>query len=140
VGVIAYGYICGVDPSTGKVQVELDEDYDVEKGTKFVTNWLPVSFPFTHADKSTFPFDITSHVWVMFSDEEWEDGIVGGCIYDANNTPDSDAGPDIHKITYKDGSYIKFDRSSGKYTVNVTGDINFRQQARLMLLAVAMPQ
>lgn len=47
---------------------------------------------------------------------------IGGIYSDAHPAPA--ASPEIHRIDYGDGSFIQFDRASGKLTISTTGDID----------------
>lgn len=115
---LCFGFISDIDPAKGLVRVEFAEDDDVpdsESDAKtLVSDWLPVSVKKSLNDKETFPYDVNEHVWCIM-DEHCEYGIVGGCLYNTEDVPDGEAGADVFKMLFKDGSFDKLDRSSGDW-------------------------
>jgi len=77
---LKFGKITEVDAAKGLAKVTFEEDDNL------VTAFLPMSVPKSAQDKYSIPFDINEHVWCIM-DENCEDGVIGGAIYDSKNTP-----------------------------------------------------
>lgn len=112
---IKYGHITERQPEKGLYRVKIDED-------DIVTKFLPVLVKNSKNKKDEDPLDEGEHVACMM-DDRMEEGVVLGCIYDSENTPTETAGEDIYQTTYADGSFVRFDKSSGDYTINVKGNV-----------------
>lgn len=125
---LAYGFVSNIDAEKGLVRVEFKEYATADAGKNLVSDWLQVSVPKSLNDKHTFPYDIGEHVWCMMEDENCENGIVGGALYNTVDLPDG-AGEDIYRIKFKDGSFIELNRSTGNYTIDVKGDVNINAQS-----------
>lgn len=118
---LAYGFISEVIPEKGMARVEFREHDTNEDNSPLVSQPMPISVRKSQDDKETFPYDIGEQVWCIMEDENYENGIIGGALYNDEDLPDG-AGPDIYRIKFKDGSYVEFDRSSGNYTLHLKGD------------------
>lgn len=107
---IRYGFISEVLPALGKVRVTFPED-------NLVTAPLPVVFPATNGDEYFYLPDENTQVAVMM-DENAEDGVVLGAIYNAKKKP-SQGAADKTYVKFKDGTTIVYDRAAHKYTVTM---------------------
>lgn len=122
-----YGIISEVDEAKGYYRVQLD-DLDI------VTDWLPRSLPNTLDNQDEAHFDVNEHV-VLLMDENFEHGIIIGAINDDTSPPPAGANKDIRRTTFKDGSFIQFDRSTGAYEINVKGDANITAEGNVNVMA-----
>jgi phage baseplate assembly protein V len=133
---LEFGYISNIDTTKGRVRVKLDADDDVDTENKLVSEWLPVLVRKSLQDKETFPFDVNEHVAVLFEDEHSEKGIVLGAIYDDTILPNG-AGADIYRVFFANGDSVQYNRSTGKYDVNLTGDIDITGGAKVSVDAAS---
>lgn len=97
------------DISQGRVKVYLPTD-------DFVTGWLPVVQPATNQDKAIAVPGIDSHVAVLL-DENAEDGVCLGAIYDESNTPDTTSDGSVYAVDFRDGTKISYDASASELVV-----------------------
>lgn len=111
---IRYGKISEVDASKGRARVNFEED-------EIVSDWLPISMPTTLGNRFEFWPDVNMFVWCIM-DENSEDGVIGGALYDDDNTPPV-GDEDKSVITFKDGTTVTYDRSSSELTIECVGDI-----------------
>lgn len=119
---LKFGKITEVDADKGLAKVTFAEDDNL------VTRFLPMSMPKTLKDKWSIPFDINEHVWCIM-DENCEDGVIGGAIYDSANT----AGGAIGKssVHFVGNMSVDYDRAtatlkisgSGNVKIDTTGDV-----------------
>lgn len=112
---LKYGRISAIDSAKGLVRVNFDDD-------EIVSNWIGVSMPKTKDDQYFIMPDINEHVWCIM-DEFCENGVVGGCLYDAKNKPAAGA-DNISYIQFKDGTVVKYDRTAHKMTI-IVGAVSY---------------
>lgn len=112
---IKFGTISKIDVKKGYYCVDIDED-------EITTKAIPVICLNTKNKKDESPLEQGEHVAVLM-DEHFEDGVILGSIYSEADTPPSDASEDVYRTTYQDGSYVKFDKSTGEYTINAKGNV-----------------
>lgn len=111
---IRFGKINTADPEKGRYRVEFVED-------DFITAPLPYITTNTLDNKSEHPLDVGEPVAVLM-DENCEDGVILGAYNDKEHPPVF-ANQDKSGITYKDGTFIQYDRAAKKLTVSCEGDI-----------------
>lgn len=112
---LVYGYISELDAAKGLVRVKFPDRGGI------VSNWLPVSVPFTAKNKAEFWPDVNENVWCIM-DERLENGIVGGSYYDENNEPEI-GDENITSVTFEDGTTVKYDRENSVLTIDCAGDV-----------------
>lgn len=105
---IAFGIISTLNASTGRARVELQTD-------GIVTADLPI---LQRNDGYFTPISVNTPVAVLL-DENAENGVVLGAIYDDNNQPPSEANEDSDIIKFEDGTLVEYDKSEGTYTIKV---------------------
>jgi phage baseplate assembly protein V len=111
---IRYGNISEVDPSKGRARVHFQED-------DIVSDWLPISMPTTLGNKFEFWPEVNMFVWCVM-DENAEDGVIGGALYDDGNTPPVGE-QDKSVITFKDGTKVVYDRANSELTIECVGAV-----------------
>lgn len=107
---LKFGKITEVDAAKGLAKVTFEEDDNL------VTSFLPMSVPKTAGDKFSIPFDINEHVWCIM-DENCEDGVIGGAIYDSANIPSG--APGKTSVQFVGNMSVEYDRSTA--TLAITG-------------------
>jgi phage baseplate assembly protein V len=112
---LKFGIIEECQPDKGLYRVRIDED-DIK------TKFIPVVVPNSKSTKFEAPLEVGEHV-ALLMDERAEDGIIVGAIYSEADKPENGAGENVWRTTFADGSYIKFDKSSGDLTVNTKGKV-----------------
>lgn len=124
--ILKFGKITEVDPAKGLAKVTFEENDNL------VTRFLPMSMPKTLVDKFIIPYDVNEHVWCIM-DENCEDGVIAGAIYDANNLPDNGATGKT-RVKFGVNLGVEYDRNSatlsitgaGKLTIDVIGDVSIK--------------
>jgi len=111
---LAYGKISEVLADKGLYRVTFD-DRDM------VSRPLPRVFLNTKKNKDEASLDENEHV-ACIMDENFEDGVILGAIYDANNLPPVGS-IDKRVTTYDDGSFVQFDRVAKKLTISCEGNV-----------------
>lgn len=114
---LKFGKIDKIDAATGRARVRFENN-------ELQSDWLPMVVRKTKADKDFFMFDEGDHVACMM-DEHCNNGVILGAIYDEQNKPEGRT-KDIVGVTFSDGSKIEFDRSSGKYTLDMKGEVTIK--------------
>ncbi len=111
---LKFGTVSAVDADTCRVRVRLP-DYD-----NLRTGWLQVRQNKTRRDKHYYLPDIGEHVAVLL-DRQGVEGFVLGAVYGGNDQVPVTSG-DKHHVRFADGSWIEFDRSTGKFAMDLKGD------------------
>jgi phage baseplate assembly protein V len=114
---LKFGIVSNLDISNGQAKVYFEED-------EMESAWLKISVMRSAPDQISFPFDINEHVWCLM-DEHAEYGVIGGAIYDDENTPSGSAAGML-KITFGDNSVIQYNRNSHILSLDIKGDINVK--------------
>lgn len=112
---LAYGYISEIDAAKGLVRVKFP-DLD-----GIVSNWLPVSVPFTLDNKAEFWPTVNQNVWCVM-DTDFENGVCAGSIYDSENEPEI-GDENIQAVTFSDGTQVKYDIQNSVLTIDCAGDV-----------------
>lgn len=111
---IKYGHISEVDASAGRARVNFVED-------DIVSDWLAVSVQASLGNQVEFWPEVNTFVWCIM-DENAEDGVIGGAIYDDSNKPPV-GNKDKSVITFKDGTKVEYDTSTSKLTIDCAGEV-----------------
>lgn len=121
---LKFGIISEVDTTKGLARVNFDDD-------NIVSGWLPVSVPKSLNDKFFAMPDINEHVWCMM-DENAENGVIGGSLYDASSQP-AGGGVDIVAIQFNDSSRVEYNRNSHVLTITLNDSVLKVSRAGLTL-------
>lgn len=118
---IRVGTVSSVNAAAGTVRVAFAAQDDM------VTYELPVITRGSKNNKDYWLPDVDEQVLCLFlpntSRRGVRDGFVLGTFYSSVDAPVENSG-DVHAVKYGDGTIIKHDRSTGKLTINATGDID----------------
>lgn len=118
---IRVGTVSSVNAAAGTVRVAFAAQDDM------VTYELPVITRGSRSNKDYWLPDVDEQVLCLFlpntSGRGICDGFVLGTFYSSVDAPVENSG-DVHAVKYGDGTIIKHDRSTGKLTINATGDID----------------
>lgn len=118
---IRVGTVSSVNAAAGTVRVAFAAQDDM------VTYELPVITRGSKNNKDYWLPDVDEQVLCLFlpntSGRGVCDGFVLGTFYSSVDAPVENSG-DVHAVKYSDGTIIKHDRSTGKLTINATGDID----------------
>lgn len=118
---IRVGTVSSVNAAAGTVRVAFAAQDDM------VTYELPVITRSSKNNKDYWLPDVDEQVLCLFlpntSGRGVCDGFVLGTFYSSVDAPVENSG-DVHAVKYGDGTIIKHDRSTGKLTINATGDID----------------
>lgn len=118
---VRVGTVSSVNAAAGTVRVAFAAQDDM------VTYELPVITRGSKNNKDYWLPDVDEQVLCLFlpntSGRGVCDGFVLGTFYSSVDTPVENSG-DVHAVKYGDGTIIKHDRSTGKLTINATGDID----------------
>ncbi len=118
---IRVGTVSSVNAAAGTVRVAFAAQDDM------VTYELPVITRGSKNNKDYWLPDVDEQVLCLFlpntSGRGVCDGFVLGTFYSSIDAPVENSG-DVHAVKYGDGTIIKHDRSTGKLTINATGDID----------------
>ena len=108
---IRIGTIKKVDYSKAKARVEIGD---------LCTDWLPWITARAGGNVSWHPLDIGEQVIVLSPSGDLSQGVILPALYKGDVISSNS---DVHKLLYKDGSSIEFDRGSGVLNINVKGDV-----------------
>lgn len=118
---IRVGTVSTVNAAAGTVRVAFAAQDEM------VTYELPVITRGSKNNKDYWLPDVDEQVLCLFlpnvSGRGVCDGFVLGTFYSSVDAPVENSG-DVHAVKYGDGTIIKHDRSTGKLTINATGDID----------------
>ncbi len=118
---IRVGTVSSINAAAGTVRVAFAAQDDM------VTYELPVITRGSKNNKDYWLPDVDEQVLCLFlpntSGRGVCDGFVLGTFYSSVDAPMENSG-DVHAVKYGDGTIIKHDRSTGKLTINATGDID----------------
>lgn len=118
---IRVGTVSSVNAAAGSVRVAFAAQDDM------VTYELPVITRGSKNNKDYWLPDVDEQVLCLFlpnvSGRGVCEGFVLGTFYSSVDAPVENSG-DVHAVKYGDGTIIKHDRSTGKLTINATGDID----------------
>ncbi len=118
---IRVGTVSSVNAAAGTVRVAFAAQDDM------VTYELPVITRGSKNNKDYWLPDVDEQVLCLFlpntSGRGVCDGFVLGTFYSSVDAPVENSG-DVHAVKYGDGTIIKHDCSTGKLTINATGDID----------------
>jgi phage baseplate assembly protein V len=119
---LKFGKIDAIQPETGRARVRFEDN-------GMVSDWIPMVVRKSKADKDFYMFDVGDHV-ACTMDERCENGIIHGAIYDDTNKP-SGVTADTVGVQFSDGSKVTFDRATGKYTVDMKGEVTLKSVSKV---------
>ena len=118
---IRVGTVSSIDAAAGTVRVAFAVQDDM------VTYELPVITRGSKNNKDYWLPDVDEQVLCLFlpnvSGRGVCEGFVLGTFFSSIDAPE-ESSVDVHAFKFGDGSVIKHDRSTGKLTINVKGDID----------------
>lgn len=109
------------DKQKGRYVVRLPEETDFENNP-LVTNWIHAGRRFAQDNHDDYTYDIGESVALLLKDDYRTGYILGAIATKAN--PPKVTDPDIEQKTFKDGSYVKYDRKNHLYEISITGSGN----------------
>ena len=115
--IVRVGYVVGRQPEKMRVRVELPDTVT----SPLVTAWLPVLCRRACEDMAYDLPDIGDQVLCIFLPIGLEQGFVAGSMFGKQSPPV--ASPDKCHRTFKDGTFIEYDRGEHKLTADVKGDV-----------------
>lgn len=116
--VIRMGKVTARNAELHKVQVKVADTC----GAPLITDFLPVLSQRTVNDCEYDLPDIGQDVVVIFMPNGLETGFVLGGFYNTNQKPNQ-TNPDIYQHSFKDGTFLQYDRAAHVLTADVKGDI-----------------
>lgn len=116
--VIRVGKVTARNAELHKVQVKVADTC----GAPLITDFLPVLSQRTVNDCEYDLPDIGQDVVVIFMPNGLETGFVLGGFYNTNQRPNQ-TNPDIYQHSFKDGTFLQYDRAAHVLTADVKGDI-----------------
>ena len=116
--VIRMGKVTARNAELHKVQVKVADTC----GAPLITDFLPVLSQRTVNDCEYDLPDIGQDVVVIFMPNGLETGFVLGGFYNTNQRPNQ-TNPDIYQHSFKDGTFLQYDRAAHVLTADVKGDI-----------------
>lgn len=116
---LKFGIVTKVDPKTAQARVRFSED-------DHQSFWLPILQSKTMKDKFYALPDAGEQVACLM-DENWEDGVILGTIYSAEDVPQNQSSNEI-AINLENGSFAKIDKETDTLTlafskIKLAGDI-----------------
>jgi phage baseplate assembly protein V len=112
---LRFGNISSIDADKGRARVSFPDD-------GIVSGWLPLVVTKALKDKHYYMPDINEPVACLM-DENLEDGVILGAIYNGKTAPGGSKGADITSIEFEDGTLIEYDRSASKLTLKCAGKV-----------------
>lgn len=79
-------------------------------------------------------FDINEQVAVLM-DENSEEGVILGALYNKGTKPDPAVTKDKVKVLFPDESFIEYDRESHEFTADIKGKINIKSDSEVNIEA-----
>lgn len=86
-----------------------------------ITHWLPWLTVRAHDNKTWWAPEVGEQVLLLAPSGELAQAVVLPAIYSAHHVP-AHQDVDIHEVTYKDGSILRYDRKAHILTGNVNAD------------------
>lgn len=108
------GNISDIDPEKGMARVKFLDD-------GIVSDWMQIIVAGALSTKFFHMFDINEQVACLM-DENSEDGVILGALYNEKNTAGGDK--DVVSVRFPDSSFIEYNRATHEYNINVSGKIN----------------
>ena len=119
--IIRIGRVSSIDVNTNTARVAFSDKDDLVSGNLMIVNRGSM------VDKDYWIPDIDEQVLCLMlpnkSGQGLNEGFIIGSFFSKEDEP-QERSADVRAIKFGDGTVIKHDRSSGKLTINVTGDID----------------
>lgn len=107
--ILKFGKITEVDAAKGLARVTFEENDNL------TTRFLPMAMPKTAQDKFIIPYDIDEHVYCIM-DENCEDGVIAGAVYDTGNMPDGGAAGKV-RVKFVPNMVIEYNRETSTLSI-----------------------
>jgi len=118
---VRIGRVSSINPAANTAKVVFTDKNDMVSGDLMIVNRGSL------ADKDYWMPDIDEQVLCLMqpnsSGKGLNDGYILGAFFSAEDPPNENSA-DVRAIKFSDGTLVKHDRSSGKITINATGDID----------------
>jgi phage baseplate assembly protein gpV len=108
---LKFGKITNIDYENCKAKVQFDDN-------KIVSKYLPISVNVSFGDSHTFSYEINTPVFCIM-DDNLENGVIGGAIYNKNTLPKG-AAVNIFSHEFSDGTRIEYNKES--HELNISGE------------------
>lgn len=113
---VRLGKVVATDPAKATVRVRIVDAFNM------VTASLPVVTRKAAEDKDYWMPDIGDQAVCLFRGTGLEDGVCLGVIF-SGPSPVPVASQDKRHISFKDGTWLEYDRAAGHLTASVRGDV-----------------
>lgn len=123
---LRFGKINTADPVKGRYRVEFEAD-------GIITAPIPYVTKNTLQNKTEDPLSVGESV-VCVMDDYCEDGIILGAYNDKENLPVF-GDKNQSGVTYKDGTFIKYDTDAKKWTASFEGDVEILKAVDIKIAA-----
>lgn len=90
---------------------------------ELLTGWMRMGTPRAGGDKDWIVYEVGEEVLVVSTSGEFRNGAIV-CALNNGLNPAPASSADIRRTNYGNGSFIENNRATGKFTLNVTGDID----------------
>lgn len=124
--IIRIGQIFEIDFATAKARVRIG---DLE------TDFLPWITANSAENKNWNPPEVDEQVIILSPSGELNQGVILPSLY-RNNAPENSA--NIQSITFKDGSKISFDKTSGNLDLNIKGNATIKVAGNAQIEAASI--
>lgn len=120
---LRFGIISDIDVQKCYARVKFLDD-------GIVSDWLQIVVMGALSTKFFHMFDINEQVAVLM-DENSEDGVILGALFNDNTPPDTEVTKDKVRVLFPDESFIEYDRASSEWTADIKGTINLRAESEI---------
>lgn len=118
-----FAIVTEMDFGSGKARVRFPED-------DIVSDWLPVIVPNVKNHKWSFPLSVNEQVCCLM-DSDCQKGVILGAVYSKKTEPSITDGK--IGVVFSDDSRVDFDPSTGKMTIETSGEIEITATSKLIL-------
>ena len=101
-GMISFGTIHVVDYQKARASVKVGA---------ITTDYLPMMTGRAGHNKTWSPFEIGEQVMILSPSGDLDQGWIMGAVFSHHHQANGD-NPDIHRMTYKDGAVLEYDRAT----------------------------